>query len=101
MYYPYVSRLPGTPAASTPFTYNANILISAKNPVAMAGAAAYGEAPTPATFDPPCDAYRSAGDGSGKRVFNAYKLLKGSKPAIGTLFADLSVGEKPKFPLDL
>ncbi|KAI0471549.1 hypothetical protein GGR56DRAFT_667513 [Xylariaceae sp. FL0804] len=39
-------------------------LMSAGNPAAIAGAEAYGMAVYPASFDPPCDAYRTLPDGT-------------------------------------
>lgn len=38
-------------------TYGTQILISATNPIAVAGAGTYGNIVTPASFEPSCDAY--------------------------------------------
>ncbi|MCJ1475927.1 hypothetical protein MMC13_004591 [Lambiella insularis] len=73
------------------FRYAEYALISATNPVALGGAAAYGESVVPMTFDPPCDGYVSIpGSPNGGIYFNAYKYadqLHGKLPVVTTAFA--------------
>ncbi|OJD29550.1 isoflavone reductase family protein [Diplodia corticola] len=57
--YPFIS-IPGT-NRSTSFRLAPIQAISATNPIAIAGSAAYGTHVFPATFDPPCDAYAPSG----------------------------------------
>lgn len=83
-------------------TYEQNILLSATNPLAIAGTMAYGISVTPATFDPPCDAYAAAP--SAETYFNAYTLINGTmgaSPAIGTTFSALKKGDSSPYSIDL
>lgn len=59
------------------FAYEANIIVSATNPIAQEGAAAYGETVYPATFIPPNNAYAftKKGTGCGEIFLNAYTNL--------------------------
>ncbi|MCJ1382166.1 hypothetical protein MMC17_005278 [Xylographa soralifera] len=82
------------------FRYEKYILITA-NPVAMAGAAAYGEIPVPSTFEPPCDGYAFV-PGSNKDVFfNAYQgedQALGKPPTVAVEFAP--AGSAGPYPLN-
>lgn len=84
-------------------TYGDTILISASNPVAIAGASAYGYRVTPGTFDPPCDGYAPVkGSTNGTIYFNAYAAPKTEKSLkIGTIFRPLSGGDSSPYSIDL
>ncbi|MCJ1394046.1 hypothetical protein MMC18_006924 [Xylographa bjoerkii] len=71
------------------FRYEKYILIT-PNPVAMAGAAVYGEVPIPSTFDPPCDGYAFIPGSKEIVFFNAYQGVDqalGKPPAVAVEFA--------------
>ncbi|KAM3424747.1 hypothetical protein BST61_g6731 [Cercospora zeina] len=66
--FPFVDRLNDGYSC---FRYMAPQLISASNPVAIAGSSAYGKT-VPAIFDPPCDGY--ADDGNGSTYLSSYAV---------------------------
>lgn len=78
------------------FRYSPGIILS-NNPVAISGAAAYGEQIVPSTFDPPCDPY-SYSEGSKDIYFKAYPVGS-SKPSVSVRFATLS--SQGPYPLAL
>lgn len=84
-------------------TYGDTILITASNLVAIAGASAYGNTVSPATFDPPCDGYAAVpGSSTGETFFNAYAVPKGTNPpSIGTKFKPLSKKDSSPYSIDL
>jgi hypothetical protein len=78
--FPFVDRLNG---GYTAMTYSASILMS-NNLVAIFGASLYGLAITPATFDPPCDAYAYVDNApaAGSVYFKAFANDNPSTPSI-------------------
>lgn len=85
--------------------YQDNILLTSTNAVAIAGTMVYGISVTPASFDPPCDAYAPvAGQSSAETYLNAYAVTNGSvggDPAISTAFSALSNGRSSPYSVDL
>ena len=83
--FPFVDRLND---GYTCFRYTAPQLVSASNPIALAGATNYGTT-IPGNFDPPCDAYASNGSDC-TTYFTAYEApgdkALGSKPAFDSIF---------------
>ncbi|KAK6214569.1 hypothetical protein LQW54_004290 [Pestalotiopsis sp. IQ-011] len=65
---------------ATPFRLQNTILLTASNLAAIEGSRGYNIVVYPATFDPPNDAYRSDGRGSGT-YFSAHEVRNGSDPA--------------------
>ncbi|MCJ1284784.1 hypothetical protein MMC26_004120 [Xylographa opegraphella] len=80
------------------FRYEKYVLIT-PNPVAMVGAAAYGEIPVPSTFEPPCDGYAFKPGSNMNIFFNAYQGLDqalGRPPTVAVEFeATRSAGPYP------
>ncbi|MCJ1401129.1 hypothetical protein MMC11_004341 [Xylographa trunciseda] len=71
------------------FRYGKYVLVT-PNPVAMAGAAAYGDIPVPSTFEPPCDGYAFVPGSNENVLFNAYQGVDqalGKAPAVAIEFA--------------
>ncbi|KAJ4331574.1 hypothetical protein N0V95_009854, partial [Ascochyta clinopodiicola] len=77
----------------TSFKWAPSMLMSAGHDIALKGAMDYGTNVFPAHFDPPCDAYRRAADGS--TLFTA--SADDGRAAISTLFAPAAA--PPLYPL--
>ena len=91
--FPFVDRLGD---GYTSMTYGNQILISSTNVVAILGVVAYGYTVTPATFQPPCDAYQCAGDaGCATKSFSGYNATQLSTPLISHDFAAACADESP------
>jgi len=73
---------------TTSFKWAPSLLMTAGHETALKGAADYGTRTFPATFEPACDAYRSAPDAqqTGSTFFSA-KSTENGAAAITTLFA--------------
>ena len=72
------------------------------NPVAMAGAAAYGEIPVPSTFEPACDGYALVPASNKNIAFNVYQGIDqalGKPPTVAIEVAP--AGSAGPYPLSL
>jgi len=82
------------------FNYNKYLLLTSTNAIAIAGAAADGTTPVPASFSPSLEAYARSpphhGVAPGELFFKAYSALETPDPTFTTTFSALpDVGPWP------